>query len=309
MLLSAITWMWLGADFRELIGVSSPQPARGEDRLRVVSWNLANFAGDPERHDLERIREVIAKLDPDVLALQEIKDGEALSALLPEWELIVSERGGRGHQRLAIAWRRDRVTLLASEEHPELSIGGRVRPGLSGYLRGREGGPDFWLVVVHLKAMPDSLALRRDEQWPRLLELAEDLVGKPGPGQGDSDLLIVGDFNSTGPPGSTPAVEHDELDRTLGPAGLRRLPSATGCTAYYDGKRRDAWKEPSEIDLIWVRELRESLGPEASVFSGTHCAASRCRDFRSTVAYPVRDFASVSDHCPVVVDLLRADDD
>lgn len=309
-LLLAIVWIWIAADVRELTGVAGPGPKPREQALRVVSWNLANFDGDASGHDLARIREVITELDPDVLALQEIKSREALAALLPDWELQVSERGGRGHQRLAIAWRRDRVELLASEEHPQLSLDGRVRPGLSGYLRGRDGGPDFWLVVVHLKAMPDALDQRRT-QWPRLLEIADGCVhgAAGGAGEGDRDLLIVGDFNSTGPPGTEPAIEHRELDLALAPAGLRRLPCATGCTAYYDGQRRDAWKEPSEIDLIWARELRESLAADAVVFSGTHCAASSCRDFRSTDAYPVRDYTAVSDHCPVVVDLERADDD
>jgi endonuclease/exonuclease/phosphatase family metal-dependent hydrolase len=298
----AIAWIWLGAGIRELAGISAPGPEPRGQALRVVSWNLANFEGQRSGHDLARIREVIAELDPDVLALQEIKDPQALAELLPDWELKVSEKGGSGRQRLAIAWRSDRVTLLESEEHPQLSINGRVRPGLSGYLRGSDGGPDFWLLVVHLKAMPDSLALRR-EQWPRLLEIAEATAKR------DRDLLIVGDFNSTGPPGGKPDVEHQELDLALAPAGLRRLRCAIGCTAYYDGQRRDSWKEPSEIDLMFARDLAESLTQDAQVHTGTHCSASRCRDFRSTDAYPVRDYESVSDHCPVVVDLVRADDD
>ena len=298
----AIAWIWLGAGIRELAGISGPAPEPRGDALRVVSWNLANFEGERSGHDLARMREVIAELDPDVLALQEVKDPQALAALLPDWELRVSDKGGRGHQRLAIAWRPDRVTLLDSEEHPQLSLDGRVRPGLSGYLRGSDGGPDFHLLVVHLKAMPDSLALRR-EQWPRLLEIAAAMRER------DSDLLIVGDFNSTGPPGGKPALEHRELDLALAPAGLRRLACATGCTAYYDGQRRDSWKEPSEIDLMWVRDMAESLTQDAKVHAGTHCAKSRCRDFRSTDAYPVRDYEKVSDHCPVIVDLVRADDD
>jgi endonuclease/exonuclease/phosphatase family metal-dependent hydrolase len=298
----AVAWIWLGAGVRELLGVSGPGPEPRDDALRVVSWNLENFEGEASGHDLARIREVIEELDPDVLALQEIKNPEALAALLPGFELRVSEHGGRGHQRLAIAWRSDRVTLLSSEEHPQLSLDGRVRPGFSGYLRGADGGPDFHLLVVHLKAMPDALHLRR-EQWPQLIEIAEATRDR------DRDLLIVGDFNSTGPPGTEPAVEHRELDVALAPAGLRRLHCATGCTAYYDGQRRDSWKEPSEIDLVWVRDLGESLAADAEVFSGTHCAASGCRDFRSSDSYPVRDYERVSDHCPVVVDLVRADDD
>lgn len=301
-LIFGIVWIWLGPRLREVVGVTGPRVAPRGEALRVVSWNLANFEGERSGHDLARIREVIAELDPDVLALQEIKNPDALAELLPEFELAVSERGGRGHQRVAIAWRRDRVSLLETQEHEQLSIGGRVRPGLAGYLRGKDG-PDFWLLVVHLKAMPDGLELRR-KQWPMLVEIADGFAQ-----QGDRDMLIVGDFNTTGPPGGGPPVEQRELAGVLAGVGLARLPSATGCTAYYDGQRRDAWKEPSEIDLVWVRDLHESLDRDAQVVSGTHCAASRCRAFRSTEAYPVRDFAAVSDHCPVVLDLVRADDD
>jgi hypothetical protein len=106
-----------------------------------------------------------------------------------------------------------------------------------------------------------------------------------------------------------PAIEQAELAEVLAVAGLRRLQNTSGCTAYYDGQRRDAWQEPSEIDLVWARDLAESIVATTEVHSGTHCAEERCRDFRSTDAYPVRDYEFVSDHCPVVLDLVRADDD
>jgi endonuclease/exonuclease/phosphatase family metal-dependent hydrolase len=307
-LVAALAWLWIGPWVRERVGIVGPGPGPRADALRIVSWNLANFEGEASGHDLDRIREVLGELDPDVLALQEIRDLAALAELLPEFELIGSDQGGRGGQRLVIAWRPERVELLASAEHPQLSLDGRVRPGLSGYLRGRDGGPDFWLLVVHLKAMPAGFE-QREQQWRSLLAIAEATSLGPTGGQGDRDLVIVGDFNSTGPVGSNPADEHRRLDQALAPAGLRRLVSATGCTAYYDGRRRDAWQQPSEIDLVWVRELHESLAVDAVVHSGTHCAASACREFRSTEAYPVRDYRHVSDHCPVVVDLARADDD
>ena len=304
--LTAGLWVGYGPQLRELSGlVGEDVPGRG-DSLRVVSWNLANFRGDPEDHDLERIAEVIEELDADVIAVQEIKDPEALAALLSEYELRISDKGGRGRQLLGVAWRPDRVELLTSEEHAELSIGGRVRPALSAYLRGRGGGPDFWLTVVHLKAMPDGLELRR-EQWPTLAKLADG--ARETEHYADEDLLILGDFNTTGPPGGGPPQEQAELAKILAPSGLRRLSNSTGCTCYYDGERRDAWKEASEIDLVWARGFAESLTEDAAVRSGTHCAAKGCQDFRSTRAYPLRDYASVSDHCPVIVDLERADDD
>jgi endonuclease/exonuclease/phosphatase family metal-dependent hydrolase len=310
-LLGAIMWAWLGPKLREQGGLSGVgPPARGDDQLRVVSWNLANFDGSPSDHDLARMREIIEQLDPDVLAVQEVKNPEALAALLPGWEISLSSAGGRGHQLLGVAVRPDRVDLLEHAEHPQLSLDGHVRPGFSAYLRAHEHGPDFWLVVVHLKAMPDAIDLRRS-QWPLLATLARDGLGQ-GPGARDHDLLIVGDFNTTGPVGAGargPAIEQAELAQLLDGAQLRRLPNASGCTAYYDGQRRDAWKEPSEIDLVWARDLAESLEADTEVRSGTHCAEERCRDFRSTDSYPVRDYELVSDHCPVVLDLAMADDD
>lgn len=310
-LAGALLWAWLGADVRERIGLEGDGPPRRGEAVRVVSWNLANFRGAASKHDLERMREVIETLDPDVIAVQEVKDPDALAELLPGWTLHLSSKGGRGHQLLGLALRPERVELLDSAEHPALSVGGRVRPAYAAYLRARDGGPDFWLVVVHLKAMSDGLELRREQQWPALAELASSLIDAT-PGSKDRDLMILGDFNTTGPPGAGargPALEQRELAEVLAAAQLRRLTNATGCTAYYDGQRRDAWKEPSEIDLVWVRDLAESLAAEAQVHSGTHCAAERCADFRSTDAYPLRDYESVSDHCPVVVDLTRADDD
>jgi endonuclease/exonuclease/phosphatase family metal-dependent hydrolase len=309
-LLGVLVWAWLGPELREHGGLTGASPPARGDRLRVVSWNLANFAGSQSNHDLERMREIIEQLDPDVLALQEVKDPDALAALLPGWEISLSSAGGRGHQLLGVAVRPDRIDLLDHAEHPQLSLDGRVRPAYSVYLRAHDRGPDFWLVVVHLKAMPDAIDLRR-EQWPMLAALARDGLAQ-GPGARDRDLLIVGDFNTTGPVGAGsrgPAIEQAELEQALDGAGLRRLRNASGCTAYYDGQRRDAWQEPSEIDLVWARDLAESIEADTQVRSGTHCAEERCRDFRSTDAYPVRDYELVSDHCPVVLDLARADDD
>jgi endonuclease/exonuclease/phosphatase family metal-dependent hydrolase len=310
-LLGAIMWMWLGPQLREQSGLSGVGPPARGDQLRVVSWNLENFAGSASDHDLERMREIIEQLDPDVLAVQEVKDPEALAALLPGWEIALSSAGGRGDQLLGVAVRPDRVELLEHAEHPQLSLDGYVRPAFSAYLRAREqGGPDFWLVVVHLKAMPDAIDLRR-QQWTILAAIANDGLGQ-GAGAGDHDLLIVGDFNTTGPVGAGthgPGIEQAELAQVLDGAQLRRLPNANGCTAYYDGQRRDAWQEPSEIDLVWARDLAESIEADTEVRSGTHCAEERCRDFRSSDAYPVRDYELVSDHCPVVLDLAQVDDD
>jgi endonuclease/exonuclease/phosphatase family metal-dependent hydrolase len=288
---------WLaGERLRERIGVGSgaaPPTLKG-DRVRVVTWNLHNFPGDDQ--NLPRLRERLAKLDADLLAVQEIHDPAALANLLPGWQLHLSEHGGRGHQRLGIALDPTTLELVGPvREHPELTMNGHVRPAVSARLRVR-GGPDFHVVVVHLKAKSDGLPLRR-KQWPLLAELARDLL------QTDPDLVLLGDFNATGPAGGSPDDELTALADILGPLGLHRIPPAVPCSAYWDGARRDAWQEPSLLDLVWVAGLAPNLGHDPQSRPLHHCARHHCQAFRSTPAYPEPDFADLSDHCPVALDL------
>jgi hypothetical protein len=82
-----------------------------------------------------------------------------------------------------------------------------------------------------------------------------------------------------------------------------------GCSTYWDGPRRDAWQEPSLLDLIWVGGLAEALVAEPRAIALGHCARHHCAAFRSTEAYPEPDFVSMSDHCPVALDLIGGYDD
>ncbi|MEZ4385267.1 MAG: endonuclease/exonuclease/phosphatase family protein [Nannocystaceae bacterium] len=303
-LLLAAYALW-GPAIRGALGLrGEPTPPAKRDALRVVSWNLRNF---PDEHqDLELLRSRLRSLDADVIAVQEVLRPAALEALMPEWELAISERGGQRDQRVGVLYDPRRVELLGEPvEHDALSLGGRVRPALSVYVRGRAGGPDFHLVVVHLKAMRDGYA-QRQEQWPRLADLIAELQ-TTGPGAPDRDVILVGDFNTTGPPGGAPEDELRALAEVLGAVGMRRLDNASGCSAYWDGPRRDAWQEPSLLDLVWISDLSEAAGGDARAYG--HCARHRCAAFRSTDAYPDLDFERVSDHCPVLVDLSLEDDD
>ena len=269
--------------------------------LRIVTWNLHNFP-EPSQ-DQERLQGRLKGLGADVLAIQEIHDPAALQALLPGWQLAISEHGGRGHQRLGVAF--DPVALAQigpTREHAELGMRGHVRPGLSVYLRGQGGGPDFHVLVVHLKAKGEGHPLRV-QQWRLLAEIARDLLRR------DPDLVILGDFNATGPAGGSPGDELAALEGRLGPLGLRRLVGPDSCSAYWDGARRDAWHEPSLLDLVWVAGLTESQSAAAQAHPLHHCARHRCQAFRSTGAHPEPDYADLSDHCPVVVDLAAGQDD
>lgn len=293
--LLVLGYLLAGERLRERIGVGSgaaPPIIKG-DRVRVVTWNLHNFPGADQ--DLPRLQRRLADLDADLLAVQEIHDPAALADLLPGWQVHLSEHGGRGHQRLGIALDPAALELLTPvREHPELGLGGHVRPAVSAHLRVR-GGPDFHVVVVHLKAMSDGYTLRR-KQWPLLADLTRDLLRR------DPDLILLGDFNTTGPAGAGTDEELAALTDTLAPLGLRRVPPAIPCSAYWDGARRDAWKEASTLDLVWVAGLPQ-LAPDARTQPLHHCARHLCQPFRSTPAYPEPDFTDLSDHCPVALDL------
>lgn len=295
--LLVLAWALFGERLRERIGVgagAAPPTAKGSG-VRVVTWNLHNFPGADQ--NLPRLQERLAGLDADLLAVQEIHDPAALARLLPGWDLHLSEHGGRGHQRLGIAFNPLTLALLGPlREHAELGLGGHVRPAVSARLRARDG-LDFHVVVVHLKAMSDGLPLRR-KQWPLLADLARDLLHT------DPDLILLGDFNTTGPAGGTPNDELTALAAILEPLGLRRVAPITPCSAYWDGARRDAWKEPSLLDLVWVAGLPD-VTRDDNTHPLLHCARHRCQAFRSTEAYPEPDFADLSDHCPVALDLAR----
>ncbi|MCA9694938.1 MAG: hypothetical protein KC636_35495, partial [Myxococcales bacterium] len=88
------------------------------------------------------------------------------------------------------------------------------------------------------------------------------------------------------------------LTSVMAERGLVRAEDS-GCTAYWDGSRRDAYKVASRLDLIWHAGFTGA--PRAVALA--HCARHRCQPLRSTEAYPEPDFADLSDHCPVVVDL------
>ena len=291
--------LW-GTHLREPLGLEGPPlPSKGGS-LRVANWNLRNFPDHPGH--AAALGTHLAEIDADVLALQEVHDPGPLREMLPGWNILVSQAGGRGQQHLVIAFDPADAELLdGPHEERSLTLGGRVRPAFHAYLRGQPDGPDFHVVVVHLKAFPDGYVQRRT-QWDHLSDLLARLATT------DEDILVVGDFNTTGPVGGTGPQEVQAIARSLAPR-LRRMSPTIPCSSYWDGDRRDAWKEPSLLDHVWLAGLAESVvtGDEAAV--GSHCARHACRPLRSTDAYPDLDFATASDHCPLIVDLRRSDDD
>lgn len=277
-------------------------PAPRDDRLRLVCWNLHNFPGN---HDLSRLRDQLDALSPAVLALQEVLDPAAVAELRPHFRWHASQGGGRNGQHLMIGWDPAQVEVGPALEHDALTMDGRVRPALSAHVRARGSGPDLHLVVVHLKATRDGHDVRR-EQWPRLVQAVQS---QRATAPDDDDVLVVGDFNVAGGPHVDSTEELEALAIALAPAGLSAWETVGGCTAYWDGRRRDAWLEPSRLDLVWSAGLHEVQTEDRRSWPGTHCARHRCQPFAATEHHPDPDLHGISDHCPIVIDLPWRDDD
>lgn len=261
--------------------------------LVVMSWNLENFPGD---HDRSKLASRITEVAPHVLAVQEVLDADALAALLPDHATYLSAHGGSRGQTLGLAVDPTTTEVTPLVEYATLELGGRVRPAVSAYVR--TGSVDFHLVVVHLKARPAGLDLRR-LQWAALADVVARL-GLTGAGADDDDVIVIGDFNATGAGDLAPADERAALGAVLGAVGLRPLEPADGCSAYWDGTRRDAWLEPALLDLAFVGGFD---GATTTVRAIGACAKHRCAPLRSTEAHPDRDIVGTSDHCPLVLEL------
>jgi endonuclease/exonuclease/phosphatase family metal-dependent hydrolase len=326
---TVIGWRFFGAEVRDAAGIESTIPARpvrspdgarspGDPRppsvassdskgteqanparvgvggtMRIATWNLRNFGAKHQKHDLERLRAQLDTLDADVIAVQEIVDPEALRRVRPDWELTLSRGGGRGGQHLGLWADPARARVVEGRDEARISLGGTVRPAFVARVADtHDASRDLGVIVVHLKARPEGADARR-RQWPSLVELVGELA------RADSEVVVLGDFNVTGGDDRDAAAELVDLEKTLSRADLHRVPVRGGCSAYWQGRKRDQWLEPSLLDLVWVRGVT-TPGP---AHPGAHCGAHTCQTFRSSRAYPDLDYRGISDHCPVVVDL------
>jgi len=300
-IVAVLTHSCYGDILRRAFGLAGRPVIRSPGaNLRIATWNLRNFPR--ETKDLGRVRDNILGLQADLLAVQEVRDAQALRELVPEWEFHLSQRGGRGHQLLGVGFDPGKIAVVSPlREHSELELGGRVRPAVSIQVRSRRTGLEFSVVVVHLKARPQGYEKRR-EQWPALAKVVGEVTARAGM----ANVIVLGDFNLTGPPGGSPAGEQTELESVLRiteGTDLRLVTNDEGCSAYWEGGRRDRWKEPSLLDLIWVGGLEHRVIDNIGR-SYAHCARHRCRPFRADEAYPDLDLEAASDHCPVAIDLV-----
>lgn len=302
---------------------------RADDRFRLVTWNVRWFPdGVPgeaprvSRTDVGWAACVIAYLDPALLLLQEIKlTSRGTSALAELTEKLQEYTGATWRweadacpkpstQHLLFLYRTDRVALTESGSHGEIdptgtpdgapTCPGRLRPALGAYVKSLQGGVDFHLVNAHLDSgRKTSDFENRQQAWT----LIDSVFTRRLSGTMDDDLIWGGDFNLMGCEGcpvedGESEIEHMAAAVAALPRPLRLLTPQPACSEYYKG-------QPGVLDTFAISTAMEEAADVQVVASGI-CGASSCSPVASE---QLPFFMRLSDHCPIVLDLLDRDMD
>lgn len=181
-----------------------------DDTLEVAAWNLKNFpcgnesfstvCRDDQAGSVELVTDLIASMAVDVLAVEEIADVEAFDEIvqrLPNHEGVLStdEYFDGTYQKIGVIY--DASKLSAGE--PVQLFGSSddfPRPAFQLELTWNGGGDPltFLVIALHLKA--GETADDRGERTRAIAQL-EQYVGNLVDGDGQDNVIILGDFNET----------------------------------------------------------------------------------------------------------------
>jgi endonuclease/exonuclease/phosphatase family metal-dependent hydrolase len=167
---------------------AEPGPHPGE--VWVMTWNLQLFpktAGAPAR-----VAEVLAGRPVDLVAVQEIDDVAAFTALdeaLPAYTgLIASD--ALAPTRVGLLYRQDQVQI--SEVRTLFGDDPNAFPRPPLVVHARAQGIDFTVVVLHLKAFGDEGSEARRRDAVAKLDAWMDAERAAG---ADPDVVVLGDWN------------------------------------------------------------------------------------------------------------------
>jgi len=293
-------------------GAAKPAP-RGP---RIGTWNVRWFprgtadGKDPsQRTDVAWLACTIAWLEVDVLAVQEILgDLEGRRAALELTAKLDELTGGRyrlelddcsdGRQHVGLLWDEERVQLrdlrsIAALNPTGEMCGSSLRPGFGAHARFADG-TDLHVISVHLDSGEQARDFgHRGRSAAALARVVEGLATS------DREVLVLGDFNAMGCEGCEPKIsaeaELSRLESALQASGLARLAHERAdnrCSHYYRGR----------AGLLDLAAASTSLAPRVSEARAEGvCAALACE--RPKRGESVAAWRSLSDHCPIVVQL------
>ncbi|WP_232371582.1 endonuclease/exonuclease/phosphatase family protein [Leptospira ainazelensis] len=180
--------------FAALLGAES---LKAQDlKLKLASFNamfLYDEVGDEKKFpkgriprkesDFEKIKTHLSKIDPDILALQEVENETAVRKILPDsYSCAVTKTPGY-QQEVGICWKK-KFRSLEILLHPKVSVEPGTRSGIE--LKVSIGEKIYSFLNVHLKA--GHSRRDRDLRYEQLKTLNEILKDK-------KNYFLLGDMN------------------------------------------------------------------------------------------------------------------
>lgn len=244
--------------------------ARDRDApVRLATFNIEDFPRD--RAQVDGAFALLASLGAQVIALEEIHDGDAAADAAARW-LGPGWRFASAGSTNGVLYDGDAFALDAAIAHRDTVIDGRGKPTTEVVLRPRGGGAPLHVFVVHLKSGTDGRPLRARQ----LAGLARLLARTRAP-----RTVVLGDFNAT------EDADRDDLAALARASHLAWATEGLGCTAFW---RRDDGCPTSRLDHAFTWRAPDEVRARGACDDGC-VARDRCPAYRDLV----------SDHCPVTI--------
>ncbi len=313
--------VWTGADDCERVA----KPSASSRPPRAGTWNIRYFPDSQEgqQSDADKATNVswlacaIASLEVDVLAIQEFKTTpESQSKQQELIELLNTRTGGDWQIQLAGCQPNDvqhpgflydaqRVTGQHFRDVPLLNpdpvCSNDASPGFAGYFSVK-GGPDFHFISVHMHSGYSADAL---DGRGHAISVMPDVMAEAQALVADTDVVFAGDFNTSGCDECNPKLASEEeiasVVSEFDTAGhpLRLVGASESCSREDDDRSY-------LLDHFAVADsMQEVPASSISQVSGIckEVSCGRMREWHEDAR------ERLSDHCPVMLDLVAQDQD
>lgn len=237
---------------------------------RIVTYNVHRCVGNDRRLDVARVAAVLAELQPDIVALQELDVGRRRTNHVDQAHEIAQRLAMTHHFHAAMQVEEERYGDAILTVYPERLVKAGPLPGLP-RVRGLEPRGALW-VEVEIDGRPVQIVNTHLGLVPREQQLQAAALAGPGwLGHPDchGPAILLGDFNAT-----ASSVVYRTLVKRLQPA--RQLAPRKSPTSTF----------PSQLPVLRIDHLFVSPGVEVHDVTAPFTPLTRV----------------ASDHLPLVMD-------
>jgi len=166
---------------------------------RIVTYNVHRCVGNDRRLDVARVAEVLARLEPDIVALQELDVGRARTGHVDQAHEIARDLDMACHFHAALTVEEERYGDAILTHYPERLVQVGPLPGLD-RIRVLEPRGALW-IEVEVEGQPVQVINTHLGLVPREQQIQAAWLA--GPAWLEHPLcagprILLGDFNATG---------------------------------------------------------------------------------------------------------------